>query len=220
MKKLIVTIVFAIMTFSFVGCSSSNYLGTEHNDRRMVILEKEIKDIKEKIEYLKFSADSVGTDAKLSSLTEKLVRLQAQRDSLIWRFISDEKIPRELSPGELKARLRANIVRRQEMVLGKIESGLLTDTDGQQRGLKVIVANDYWRDITFKINPTNGGERVSVNVVPGKQDEIFLIPGNYIVSYFVGGQEVGQPQPLTIDGAKHKYRNQDCFGFVYMPGRR
>lgn len=203
------------------GCYSSNRLGTEQKDRQMSVLQAEIQKIQDDILYYQYlaeydSASAVQYRENASLAFTKMSLLQARRDSIIFGFITSNDVPRELTPKEFDARSRGNVVRRQELVLGKIEANI-SESAINPSGLKVIVANEYWLPITFKFEPLDGGERFSINLPPRGKEYVFLIPGRYLVRYLNGGKEICLPVELNLDGSKHNYRGEYYFGYVYMP---
>lgn len=222
MKTFRFILIVFLSTLVLAGCYSSNRLGTEQKDRQMSVLEAEIKKVQDDILYYQYlaeydpaSSDQYKEKNRLALL--KLSSLQARRDSIIFGFITGNDVPRELQPRELDARLRGNVIRRQELVLGKIETNM--SETATSPGLKVIVANDYWLPVTFKFEPLDGGEKISINISSGRKEYLSLIPGQYLVHYLNGGKEISRPAVLNLDGSKHNYQGEHCFGYVYMPKR-
>lgn len=83
-------------------------------------------------------------------------------------------------------------------------------------GYLVIVGNDYYRPINFRII-SHDGTAQSVLVNRYEVEKVYLLPGKYTIISIAGHQEIGAPSYLTVNGTRHSFKGQSCFGFIYMP---
>jgi hypothetical protein len=164
------------------------------------------------------AAGNMAIEKELSALNDKLANLQHERDFIFSQYAATPDVPKEMLKIEQKRRLRSNVVRREELVLEKIENNLgKVEPSGNKAGYKVILDNQYHSRITFKIVAINGGDIQSSVVDSRKKETIYLLPGSYTVSFFNGGTQIGNPRSMTIDGRTHTYLGEECFNFAYMP---
>lgn len=223
MRKLVVLLVVAIMA---INASSQ----TKQESKQINALEKEIKKTFKEIDVL--AKDSLAIHrADIFHLTyvrneidrkkQKIADLQNERDNIFLSFATTRELSKEASRREVKLRQRGNYLRRQELVLEKVEANLSSidpsDLLGTDRGYKVIVANDYTMTVTFVIRPVDGGEGKSVVVTPREKVNVYLVPGRYLVSTLSGSAAAYTDKQLTIDGSTHIFKGEDCFNFIYMP---
>lgn len=197
------------------------------SDPRRAASVAEIEWLKSEMERIKLQIDSVesipsSSNSELDYKKKQLVYLQNQRDEMIQNFLSpDLAIPREMGPVTKNRRLRSNVVRREELVLAKIEnnigsSGAAINPVDSPQGYKVIFDNKYSLSTTFVLVPLNGGERVAISLSPKTRQNVFVLPGKYLVEFIVNGRKWEElTSPLTIDGTSHLYEGELCFGFVY-----
>lgn len=189
---------------------------------------EEIEKITQQIEgrnktvlFLERKPDAGGNKfwhAQIEAKNKKIADLEQERDNIFLRYTTTTEVPTEISPRETRRRNRANYLRREELTLEKIEGNLtIIQPTGQNAGYKVIIANDYIIPITFAIYPIKGGDKISVNLAPNKNTEIYLIPGTYSVSCLNGGNQIGNSFTISIDGSKHIFQGKECFAFAYMP---
>jgi len=87
-------------------------------------------------------------------------------------------------------------------------------------GYKVILDNPYKLPINFVIYSINGGEKITVLLGTNERTNIYLVPGEYRVSFLREGIRYRSDKLLTIDGTSHVFRGEDCFGFAYMTSYR
>jgi hypothetical protein len=159
------------------------------------------------------SKDSLAIQDKKTRVEE----LQGRRNEIFDRATSVE-IPGEVSPCELRKRSRGNYLRREEVVLSKVEGNLtVVQPSGLKAGYKVIVSNEYYMPTTFLITPVNGGDKTSLLLDQDRRETIFLTPGSYTVTFLNGGNPIGRSAVFNIDGSVHNYKGEECFAFVYMP---
>jgi hypothetical protein len=133
--------------------------------------------------------------------------------------IYDRKIPTEVNRIDYKQRGRSYDLRRDDLVLTKIEQNINSaiSPGGQEGGYKVIFDNQYVEPVNFVLRSINGSARKAIMVSPGIRQTKYLFPGKYVVEFYVNGRLSGAPRPLTIDGQTSDYQGETCFGFVYMP---
>lgn len=156
---------------------------------------------------------------------EKLVK---DRDRIYDRVYISNQIPREMGDKTVHRRLNSNIVRRQEMVIGKIENSVngtsvsvasISSQPGMitNDGYKVIFHNVYCSNVVFKIEPVDGGDRTAYCLKSGQKEIHYLLPGRYLIHYLSDGVELCSPQILNIDGQVRTYEGESCYNFAYMP---
>ncbi|QQG52392.1 MAG: hypothetical protein HY931_03650 [Candidatus Falkowbacteria bacterium] len=133
--------------------------------------------------------------------------------------IYDRKIPTEVNRIDYKQRDRSYDLRRDDLVLTKIEQNINSaiSPGGQEGGYKVIFDNMYIEPVDFKVFRSNGEQYTSVMVKPGVKRTKYLLPGVYFVHFYVAGKPSGLPCKLTIDGKTYDYDGESCFNFAYMP---
>jgi len=162
-------------------------------------------------------------EANIETKKNKIRELEEQRDRIFFSVATTDEIPREMDRCTTRRRHNANHIRREELVLQKVESGL-NGQSGQSitpvadsAGFMIILHNDYALPIQFSIAGINGGDTKSYVLRKGEKTKVYLIPGQYMVTFLRGGNTIGHPVVLTIDGSVHNYMGEDCFGFAYMP---
>lgn len=189
---------------------------------------EEIEKITQQIEgrnktvlFLERKPDAGGNKfwhAQIEAKNKKIADFENQRDNIFLAYATTTEVPMEISPRETRRRARSNYLRREELVLEKIEGNLTTiNPAGQTAGYKVILHNMYILPITFYICPMDGGDKKSVNLEPNKKTETYLVPGRYTVTFLNGGTIIGGSRLMTVDGSTHNYQGEECFAFAYMP---
>jgi hypothetical protein len=164
------------------------------------------------------SIESINSTIEINLRKTDLVSLQLEREEMITAWTSPQySIPREMRVITKNRRQRSNVVRREELVLSKIESNLNqsvipTSTEG---GYKIIFDNQYSLNTTFILRGVNGGSKLAVSIAPKQKERHYVIPGNYLVEYYVGGRKLSTVSKLTVDGEVAYYESEPCFGFVY-----
>jgi hypothetical protein len=218
MKNLIFFVVFITVAVLLNGCSAK--LGSYQEDKKYDLLAQEISKQKAAAEDLeKIVADSAKKSSvktsELVALNKKIKVLEARKDSIFDRYTSSTEIPDELTSCELKARRMANVAKREKMVLDKIRANINNPGLVDSAGYKVIVKNNYYKDVNFIICPRDGGDKISVYLGGNEKNHIFLLPGVYSICYQVNGNNMGQPTSLHIDGSVHLYEGEKCFGYIF-----
>jgi|GEM_PF-3508743 hypothetical protein len=171
-------------------------------------------------------ADRGKLEEELEVLEEKSSDLQLEKNTKLYYYVTNTDIPREVAAHTETRRKRGNNLRREELVLKKIENNLSSIMNGEG-GLKVILKNDYNLPSTFYIYPTDGGEETSESLeksgaknsvgAPTDRKVIYLIPGIYSVACRRGSEQIRHLGILTIDGQKRGFRGEDCCNFAYAP---
>lgn len=217
--------------------SLDNELATVNSVRReneINLLIISLKDKKRRLERKMVGVDNSFVDFQIDHVQKQIIDLQNQRDLIFMRYSTTTDIPKEVSQSTVRKRERGNTLRREEMVISKMEINLKESTldsgydkrnysivpKDKKVGYKVIIDNEYWRPITFEFVPKDGGEYYSVNVRPtknGKFTEIYLLPGMYDVHYKNGGTDICLPRVMHIDGVIRNYQGVDCFNYAWMP---
>jgi hypothetical protein len=175
---------------------------------------KRIEEINSEID----STQSIYSSFSLDLKRQKLGNLQDRREEMIASWTSSGyKIPREMTILTHNRRLRANEVRREELVLSKIENNINQEISpaSSEGGYKVIFDNKYSLTTTFILKGVDGGQRMAVALSGKTKERHHVIPGQYFVEYIVGGRKLSTVSKLTVDGEKHWYESEPCFGFVY-----
>jgi len=180
---------------------------------------------KAELERVKLQIDSVGrvsSTPEIEKLKGDLAQLEEQRVEMIQGFLSpDYSVPREMGVVTKKRRQRANVIRREELVLSKIENNIggpaaAINPNNDQAGYKVIFDNKYSLSTTFVLQPLNGSERLAVSLSPRSKETHYLLPGVYLVEFYVNGARADYlTSRLTVDGTRHYYEGEPCFGFAY-----
>lgn len=133
--------------------------------------------------------------------------------------IYDRRIPTEVNRVDYNQRERSYTLRREDLVLSQIEKNISSaiSPGASEGGYKVIFDNMYIEPVNFMLTAANGSARKAVMVDPGVRQTKYLLPGKYLVTFYVDGRPSGQPRNLVIDGQTCDYKGEACFGFVYMP---
>lgn len=221
--KVIVLILIAVMATAGIMFGQ-----TGQESKQVKALENEIKKTKKEIislknrEYLNFvDSAKLMAEAEIIAKQKKIVYLEQQRDKIFDRYTTTEKLSGEIGRYEFNRRQRSENLRRQELVLQKIEANMSSVNPSQsgtsKAGYKVILENKYVLPVTFVIQPLNGGETKSVMLSSGTKGIIYLIPGSYTVSFMKNGngEVLGPNRNLRIDGSEHLYDGENCFGFAF-----
>ncbi len=133
------------------------------------------------------------------------------------------RIPNGISGAELRARQRANVLERENLMLARDTMVLnqvkrnISGEKTQRQGYKVILNNRYYLPITFKIVSLDGVIRTAYNLLPNKLLIIYLLPGTYSVSFWNGGAQLAQSRLMRVDGQEKNYQGLSCHAFAYMP---
>lgn len=174
----------------------------------------EIENLNSKIDSIDLVISTFEIDMKIDDLEN----LQAKRTEMIDAWVKPENsIPKEMRASTKNRRQRSNVVRREELVLSKIESNINQQVAPASSGggYKIIFDNQYSLNTTFVLKGIDGGQRLAVSVAPRTKERHFVVPGNYLVEYYVGGRKSPSVTKLTVDGETHYYETEPCFGFAY-----
>ena len=163
--------------------------------------------------------------ADRDSMLVKVTRYKALRDEIFQRYTA-KTLPEELSSYELAKRLRGvelertirlenERARRAELTFKKLKNNKVIGDS--INGFTGVIANRYWRSIKFQFVPLDEGEHKSIEVGPGRIITEKLIPGRYLVHFFDGDKELGQPKKMTVGLEVTSYDGIDCHWFAYMP---
>lgn len=203
-------------------------ISIEKDSARRAKLEDSISINKEtaaRLAYRSISVDREDVQQDIKVKNKKIASLEKERDNIFFRYATTRSVPVELSPRELKRRQRSNVLRREDLVLAKIEANISASSSStsinpsnssvSSAGYKVILVNDYVLPVSFVIRPIDGGEKKTIIVPASKKDVVYLIPGRYEVSFFQGAN-LHNTDILTVDGSTHRYDGEDYFGFAYM----
>lgn len=163
------------------------------------------------------SIESINSTYEIQLKNAYLDKLQNKRVEMIASWTRpNNSIPREMRVITKNRRQRSNIVRREELVLSKIEGNIKqVKAESSEGGYKIIFDNQYSLNTTFILRGVDGGQRLSVSVAPKTKERHNVIPGNYLVEYYVGGRKSSTVSKLTVDGEIHYYETEPCFGFAY-----
>lgn len=164
------------------------------------------------------SIESVNSNLDIEYKLEQIFNMRQKREEMIEIWTSpDRNVPREMSRYTKGRRERANTIRRQELVLSKIESNLNSAISpiSNESGYKVIFDNQYSLRTTFILTGIDGGQRLAVSMAPKSKEVHYLIPGIYYVEYYISGRKLDKVDKLTIDGEIHYYNGEACYNFAY-----
>lgn len=203
-------------------------ISVEKDSVRRAKLEDSISINKEaaaRLAYRSISVDRKDIQYDIEAKKNKIADLEKERDNIFFRYATSRAVPAELSPRELRRRQRANILRREDLVLEKIEANISNSSSSasispskssvSNAGYKVIVANDYPLTATFIITSIDGGDSKSVVLESSKRTDIYLLPGKYVVSTLIGGRQSGLERVMTVDGRVDIFKGETCFNFIY-----
>ena len=155
---------------------------------------------------------------EISAKREELDGLQKERKEMIASWSSQEvTLPQTMTRVKKNRYQNSNVVEREELVLNKIKGNLndAVNPVGSEGGYKVIFDNKYVLPTTFVLEGLDGGERLAVSLGAKTKEIHYVLPGRYYVKYIVNGRLLQTVDPLNIDGLKHFYESEPCFGFVY-----
>lgn len=224
MKKTLVVLFGLVLVNLFIGCSAADF-GSQQTDNRIYQATKQIEEKESIIISLEQKLSNGGANYddkekinnKISEIKKQINDLTQTKDRIISGYINSSDVPDELTILEKDRRLRANVLKRESMVIEKVKKNL-SSLDVSE-GYKVIFDNQYSEPITFSLKPKDGGEKTAVHLRPKEIQRIYLVPGSYVVSFLNGGAIIGRPVDMNIDGQKKFYRGEECFAFAYMPSR-
>ncbi len=149
---------------------------------------------------------------------DELDDLMFKRNEMLANWSSQEEtLPQTITRIKKNRYQNSNVVEREELVLNKIKNNLngAIDPAGSDGGYKVIFDNKYSLPTTFILEGLNGGERLAVSLGAKTKETHYVLPGRYQVKYVVNGRPSTKVDVLTVDGLKHFYETEPCFGFVY-----
>jgi len=226
MKKIlfVLAVVFSA-SLAFVGCAASNF-GDQQAETRFNVAAQQIAEKENTIQELENKlADKALSAVKKAEIEKQIAELKVQiydlgksKDKIASDYInSTASIPVELTELEKTRRQRANTLKREAMVMEKIQQNI--SSVDVAKGYKIILDNQYYMPITFSFHPLDGGERVSFNLKSGEMERAYLLPGTYEVEFLSGGSPVGNSVKMTINGEKKYYHGEECFNFAYVPSR-
>lgn len=222
MKQLVVLFIFVI-SLILIGCHTPD-LGSYQEDKKFNLLADEIKEKEGEVGSLErrliSSTDSekLEIEAQLLLTKKQIFTLKEEKDNIFSRYVTSTDVPDEITSFEKHARRRANVIKREDLVLKKIKNNI-SSTEVIPSGYKVILNNEYYCPITFAVNSMDGGENTSFNLRSKEKLNVYLLPGVYLVSFLRGGTQIGFSVRMTIDGQKRVYQGEECFNFAYMPSR-
>ncbi len=170
-------------------------------------LNQQMSDLKE---YHNETPELVQKKDELDDLTFKRSEMIAN-----W-YSQEETLPQTITRVKKNRYQNSNVVEREELVLNKIKNNLngAIDPAGSEGGYKVIFDNKYVLPTTFILQGIDGGEKLAVSLGAKTKEIHYVLPGRYYVKYVVNGHSLQKVDPLTIDGSKHFYESEPCFGFV------
>lgn len=201
----------------------------EKDSLRREVLKDSLRINKKTVALLSGKSIPVDQDAvqyEIGGKTKKITDLEQERENIFRRYATASDVPKELSRRELNRRQRAYVIRREDLVLQKVEANISSSASPSinpsnspttNAGYKIILANDYVLPTLFTISPLNGGDKTSALVDPHQTTEMYLLPGVYEVSFFSGDSSSEKTDILKVDGSKRIFRGKEYFGGAYMP---
>lgn len=166
------------------------------------------------------SLDSLIESFEISFKREEIDRYQDERQAMIKRWTAPSNtIPREMRVVTKNRRLRANEVRREDLVISKIENNLNSaiSPTADKSGYQIILDNKSPHLVTFMLRGIKGGESVSFTLSPRTKERHAVVPDVYFVDFFVNGRKVQTQEvnKMTIDGQVRYYEGEPTFGYAY-----
>ncbi len=168
------------------------------------------------------SIDSLAESFEISYKREDLAAYQDQRQAMLDRWTAPKNsIPREMRVVTKNRRLRANTIRREELVLTKIESNLegsqIIRPLPQGAGYQIILDNKSPHLVTFMLKGISGGESVSFTLGPRTKERHSVLPDVYLVEFYMNGRKIQSAElsKMTIDGQVRYYEGEPVFGYAY-----
>ena len=188
-------------------------------------LEQKTKELKLLFKKQSRFSSSSWKQVERDSLMARVKRYENQKNNIFESYITDNSVPKELTPREEDRRERGlnierqttkqnNIARRENLTFDKLDANPIL---GDKYGFKGFISNDYGTPVIFKFTPLDGGESVSPLVAAHSLVEQKLIPGLYQVSFFSGGRELGKPIQISVNTVITTYKGVTCHWYVYMP---
>lgn len=171
------------------------------------------EEILDEIEDVEAISSSMAIDIK----REEIGRMEEERQKIIQAWIRpSHSIPREMTAVTRNRRQNSNVARREDLVLSKIEENInqAVSPACSEGGYKVIFDNKYNLNTTFILKGLDGGQRLAISMAPKTKERHNILPGKYLVEYYVSGHRMNSLDRLTIDGEIHYYESEPCFGFV------
>lgn len=177
------------------------------------------------------SLDAINESSfEISFKRKELSRYQDKRQAMISRWTApNNTIPREMRVVTKNRYLRANEVRRDELVLVKAES--LINRSYQERESdvgknvhslinsrgehKVVLDNKTYNLATFKFFGKNGGEEKTFTVASRTKERHYLIPDIYLVEIYYAGLFV-KADKITLDGRGSSYEGEESMGHAFL----
>ncbi|MDD2354196.1 MAG: hypothetical protein PHX76_02325 [Patescibacteria group bacterium] len=161
------------------------------------------------------SITNIESNFQLDVLGFDLEYYKNARRDLIESWTKQD-VPRELSYYRKLRRSRANEIRREELVLEKIENNINQRIEGGavEGGYKVIFDNKYSQNVTFILRALDGSQRFAISLAPRTKERHYILPGSYQVEGIISGRRLRDVSYLNIDGEQHYYETEPCFGFV------
>ncbi|MFA5131659.1 MAG: hypothetical protein WC467_04600 [Patescibacteria group bacterium] len=184
--------------------------------------------LKKQKTFSKYSGKKVERDA----LAAQIIKLEAEKNAIFQAYITDTKVPTELSPKELRMRDRGfdarhqdlnanreerieyNSAKREDLTFRKLENNPVY---GDSSGFMGIISNQYFVPVIFRFKSLDGGENKELLIGPGKIIEEKLIPGTYEVTFWNGSRQIGTPSKFTVDAVITKYDGAPCHWWAYQP---
>lgn len=198
-------------------------LDREKNDQILKLREdlaryKNLSSYTEEVDRIQAKIDSIEnieSNFELDLLGFNLEYYQNERLKLITSWI-EQDVPKELSIYHKNRRSRANVIRREELVLSKIEANISQSIEGgvAESGYKVIFDNKYSLNVTFILKSLDGSQRFAISLAPRTKERHYILPGRYQVECIISGRRFKDVSYLNIDGQQHFYETEPCFGFV------
>ena len=188
---------------------------------------KSLKKRQAKFEMEKWKFEDVKT------LGSSLESYKVTKESILQHYLASSETPKELGCAQERRlyrgltyshdnRIETNEARREDLTFQKLKKNPLI---GDSLGLMGIIVNKFYLPISFKFTSLDGGENKSILVGPGKMVKEKLITGNYLVTCFDGGRQIGKSREVSCNSILNRYvdkiNNQDvdisCHWYVFMP---
>jgi hypothetical protein len=166
---------------------------------------------------IKFS-ENIWINAEIKKNQTKVALLETERDRIFLAVNTGNEIPKEMSNYTRRRCQNSNVVRREELVISKVENNIgAVNPQSSRSGYLVILENQNSNIASFEICPLNGGETTSHVLASDKTLDIYLVPGRYLVTVVLGGYKRYAPEVLEITGQVKTVLGRECFGYSLIP---
>lgn len=184
-------------------------------------LEQKINKKRDLLAFFKEKALNGQNNAQLINQIEeknsKITFFEGEREKIFLKYTTENQMEREMTLRTKERRQRANVIRREEMVIQKVEKNLdSVNPTNSNGGYLVILCNQNYNHASFKISSMDGAEHTS-HTLKGKTSlDVYLLPGKYLITSTVGGIKELNPIVIEITGEVKSLFGRECFGYALV----